>query len=58
MITITDINGNKILVTDLDLAIEQCKDCLDNPFKMASDHTVGENRFMLHQLERLQKRKK
>jgi hypothetical protein len=54
MITIKDIEGNKIEVTDLKAAIKQCKECSDSPYKMASGYTVGENhRFMLKQLEEL-----
>lgn len=56
MITIKDIDGNKIEVTDLKAAIQQCIDYSDSPYKMTSGHTVGENhRFMLTQLEKLQK---
>lgn len=57
MITIKDIDGNRIEVTDLKAAIQQCRDCADSPYKMESGHTVGENhRFMLKQLEKLQER--
>ncbi len=57
-ITIKDIEGNSIEVTDLKAAIEQCRDCSDSPYKMISGHTVGENhRFMLKQLEKIQKQK-
>ncbi|MDH6310271.1 hypothetical protein M2451_003139 [Dysgonomonas sp. PFB1-18] len=56
MTTIKDIDGNRIEVTDLKAAIQQCIECSDSPYKMASGHTVGENhRFMLKQLEKLQK---
>jgi hypothetical protein len=52
MRTIKDITGNDIEVTDLKAAIQQCRDCSDSPYKMASGYTVGENhRFMLAQLE-------
>jgi hypothetical protein len=54
MKTIKDITGNIIEVTDLKAAIQQCIDCSDSPYKMASGHTVGEDhRFMLAQLEKL-----
>ena len=53
MITINDITGNTVEVTNLQAAIKQCRDCSDSHYKMASGHTVGENhRFMLKQLER------
>lgn len=56
MITSRDIDSNMIEVTDLKAAIQQCIDCSDSPYKMASGHTVGGNhRFMLNQLEKLQK---
>ena len=54
MITINDITGNTVEVTNLQAAIKQCRDCSDSHYKMASGHTVGENhRFMLTQLEKL-----
>lgn len=56
MTTIKDIDGNKIEVTDLKAAIQQCIDCSDSPYKMASGRTVGENhQYMLEQLKELQK---
>ncbi|MDH6313033.1 hypothetical protein M2137_001820 [Parabacteroides sp. PFB2-10] len=56
MTTIKDIDGNKIEVTNMKAAIQQCIECSDSPYKMASGYTVGENhRFMLKQLEKLQK---
>lgn len=59
MITIKDITGNIIEVTDLNEAIQQCQDCLDSPYIMKSGHTVGENhRFMLKQLEILKQKMK
>lgn len=52
---IKDISGNPIEVIDLDMAIKQCEECADSPFKMPSGHTVGKNhRFMLGQLKILQ----
>lgn len=58
MITIKDITGETIEVTDLDAAIEQCKLCKDSPYKMSSGHTVGENHaYMLAQLEQLKKQR-
>lgn len=51
MITIKDITGASIEVTNLDAAIRQCKLCKDSPYKMPSGHTVGEDHaFMLEQL--------
>ncbi|GHU91177.1 hypothetical protein FACS1894155_10520 [Bacteroidia bacterium] len=51
MITIKDITGEQIEVTNLNAAIRQCKDCLNSPYKMECGHTVGENyAFMLKQL--------
>ncbi|MCM1302224.1 MAG: NADH-quinone oxidoreductase subunit F [Alistipes senegalensis] len=48
---IKDLEGNHVTVTDLDKAIEQCRDCIDSPCKMPSGHTVGENyAYMLEQL--------
>ncbi|MDR0232883.1 MAG: NADH-quinone oxidoreductase subunit F [Dysgonamonadaceae bacterium] len=56
MITIKDITGASIEVTDLDAAIQQCKLCKDSHYKMPTGHTVGENHaFMLRQLEKLKK---
>ncbi|NDV93431.1 NADH-quinone oxidoreductase subunit F [Dysgonomonas sp. 521] len=57
MTTIKDIEGNRIEVTNLRAAIQQCIECSDSPYKMASGHTVGENhRYMLEQLKELQKK--
>jgi len=51
MITIKDITGASIEVTDLDAAIRQCKLCKDSPYKMPCGHTVGKDHaFMLEQL--------
>ncbi|KAA6305866.1 hypothetical protein EZS27_042478, partial [termite gut metagenome] len=36
MITIKDITGASVEVTDLDAAIRQCRLCKDSPYKMAS----------------------
>ena len=48
MITIKDITGASIEVTDLDAAIEQCEICKNSPFKTTSGHTAGEDHaFML-----------
>ena len=53
-LTITDITGANIEVTDLDKGIEQCELCKDSPYKMPSGQTVGENhRYMLSQLQRM-----
>ena len=52
---IKDLEGNIIIVTDLDKAIEQCRNCIDSPYKMSSNYTVGENyAYMLEQLLKLQ----
>lgn len=52
---IKDLEGNPVTVTDLDKAIEQCRDCMDSPYEMPSGHTVGENHaYMLQQLLELQ----
>ena len=52
---IKDLEGNTIIVTDLDKAIEQCRNCIDSPHKMPSGCTVGENyAYMLEQLLKLQ----
>ena len=57
IITVKDITGAIIEVSDIDVAIEQCKLCADSPFKMASEHTVGENhRLILSQLERIKQK--
>ena len=50
MTTIKDIDGNKIEVTDLKAAIQQCIDCSDSPYKMASGRTVGEQSGTLYWL--------
>lgn len=56
MITIKDITGATVEVTDLDKAIEQCEMCAGSPFRMPSGHTVGENHtFMLGQLEKMRR---
>ncbi len=56
MITIKDITGASIEVTDLDAAIEQCEICKNSPFKTTSGHTAGEDHaFMLEQLKRLKR---
>ncbi len=52
---IKDLEGNPVIVTDLDKAIEQCRNCIDSPYKMSSGYTVGENcAYMLEQLLELQ----
>ncbi len=52
---IKDLEGKPVTVTDLDKAIEQCRDCIDSPYKMPSGHTIGENyAYMLKQLLELQ----
>lgn len=59
MMTITDITGKIIEVTDLDEAIKECEFCVDSPYKMPSGYTVGENhRFMLKQLLKLKQEQK
>ncbi len=59
MITIIDITGARIEVTDLDAAIRQCELCKDSPFRQDSGHTVGENHaFMLMQLKALKRGQK
>lgn len=56
MITIKDITGKVIEVTDIDVAIEQCEMCKNSPFKTPSSHTVGEDHtFMLEQLKQLKR---
>lgn len=56
--TIKDITGKKIEVTNLHKAIKQCKLCQNSPYLMDSGHTVGENHnFMLRQLEKLKRGK-
>lgn len=51
---IRDIIGKEIKVTNLQKAIRQCRRCLDSPFIMDSEYTVGENyAFMLKQLEEI-----
>ena len=51
--TIKDITGKLVKVTDLSKAIRQCRLCKDSPFVMESGHTVGENHsFILRQLEK------
>lgn len=56
MLKIKDITGKIIEVTNLRLAIRQCKLCIKSPFRMESGHTVGENNaFMLEQLLRMKK---
>ena len=53
--TIKDIAGNTVIVTNIRLAIRQCKECLGSPYKMETGHTVGENHaYMLRQLLELQ----
>jgi len=42
MITINDITGKVIEVTDINAAIRQCEMCKNSPFKTLSGHTVGE----------------
>ncbi len=57
--TIKDITGKNIEVTDLNKAIRQCRLCRDSPFIMESGYTVGENySFMLRQLEKLKQAKR
>lgn len=41
MVTIKDITGKVIEVTDIDAAIWQCEKCKNSPFKTPSGHTVG-----------------
>lgn len=53
---IKDIIGNTIEITNLRLAIKECKACVGSPFVMGSGYTVGENHaFMLRQLEKIKK---
>lgn len=53
--TIKDIEGNTVIVTNIRLAIKQCKECLGSPYKMESGYTVGENHaYMLNQLIAIQ----
>lgn len=55
--TINDITGKTIQVTNLNKAIKQCRLCRSSPFLMDSGHTVGENHsFMLRQLEELKQK--
>lgn len=55
--TIKDITGRVIQVTNLNKAIKQCKLCRSSPFLMDSGYTVGENHsFMLRQLEKLKQK--
>jgi hypothetical protein len=59
MITIKDITGAIIEVTDLDAAIRQCRLCKDSPYKMPSGYTVGEDHaFMLEQLKAIKQQQK
>lgn len=54
--TIKNIVGESIEVTNLDAAIEQCERCKNSPFKTESGHTVGEDHaFMLEQLKQLKR---
>lgn len=54
--TIKDITGKLVKVTDLSKAIRQCRLCKDSPFVMESGHTVGENHsFILRQLEKIKR---
>lgn len=56
MITIKDITGATIEVTDIAAAIKQCEMCKNSPFKTSSGHTVGEDHaFMLGQLKQLKR---
>jgi hypothetical protein len=56
MITIKDITGTTVEVTDIDDAIKQCEMCKNSPFKTSSGHTVGEGHtFMLEQLKQLKR---
>lgn len=57
--TIKNIIGKPIEITDLNKAIRQCKLCQSSPFLMDSGHTVGENHtFMLRQLKEIKQRAK
>lgn len=56
MTTIKNIADENIEVTNLDVAIEQCKMCKNNPFTTPSGHTVSEDHsFMLEQLKQLKR---
>lgn len=56
MVTIKDITGKVIEVTDIDAAIWQCEKRKNSPFKTPSGHTVGEDHsFMLEQLKQLKR---
>lgn len=56
--TIKDITGKSVKVTDLSKAIKQCRLCKNSPFIMESGYTVGENHaFMLRQLEKIRQTK-
>lgn len=58
MITIKDITGASIEVTDLDAAIKQCRRCKDSHYKMPSGHTVGEDHaYMLEQLMAIRRKR-
>ncbi len=43
MMTIKNIAGENIEVTNLDAAIEQCERCKNSPFKTSSGHIIGED---------------
>lgn len=56
-ITIKDITGGTVVVTDLNKAIRQCRKCAASPFKLDNGFTVGHNyTFMLFQLLEIKKR--
>ena len=54
---ITDINGNIVNVTNIDLLIKECDSCKNSPFVIfGTRHTEGENnRFLLSKLWKLKK---
>jgi hypothetical protein len=55
-ITIKNITGATIEVTNIDAAIKQCEICKNSPFKTSFGHTVGEDHtFMLEQLKQLKR---